>query len=322
MEDARALGERLSAWIVLTKDVEDRVLAGDRGYTDRLGSQYVWDSKVPNGGRVAVGDALIIRDGDQLLGAAIVESIDIVPDVSRTRLRCPECELAQLQGRKTGGHPYWCQECRVGVKTPVEEYMTVDQSIASYTASWRDLTGLSITRSMLMDQVQLNKAQHSIRPASWPAFEALINAETQRLKLPWAGLTGPPDSSGGFTVRQVRQRRGQAGFRSSLRKRYGPLCALSGPAPEQVLDAAHLYSFAELGVHHSHGGLLLRRDLHALFDKGLITVSAEDTVELHESLLEFPDYASVHEQPLAVDIAEQTSEWLRMHREQHVVGPR
>ena len=67
---------------------------------------------------------------------------------------------------------------------------------------------------------------------------------------------------------------------------------------------------------------MYKRQLHALFDKGLITVSAEGVVELHESLLEFPDYASVHEQPLAVDIAEQTSEWLRMHRELHVVGPR
>jgi putative restriction endonuclease len=40
-----------------------------------------------------------------------------------------------------------------------------------------------------------------------------------------------------------------------------------------VLDAAHIKPYAELGPHRVDNGLLLRKDLHALFDAGYVTVS-------------------------------------------------
>jgi putative restriction endonuclease len=40
-----------------------------------------------------------------------------------------------------------------------------------------------------------------------------------------------------------------------------------------VLDAAHIRPYAELGPHRLENGILLRKDLHALFDAGYVTVT-------------------------------------------------
>ena len=70
----------------------------------------------------------------------------------------------------------------------------------------------------------------------------------------------------------TRVRIGQAAFRKQLLDQFGEVCALTGPCPAEVLEAGHLYSYSKLGRHHKHGGLLLRRDVHALFDRGRLAV--------------------------------------------------
>jgi hypothetical protein len=52
------------------------------------------------------------------------------------------------------------------------------------------------------------------------------------------------------TVETVRVRRGQRQFRQHLLTAHGELRAFTGEAPVRVLEAGHLYSYAELGVHH------------------------------------------------------------------------
>lgn len=306
-----------NAWIALTVPVERRMLAGDRGYTDLLGEQYVWDDTVPNGGRVAVGDALILRDHDWLLGAGLVEGLTVIPDVSKTRLRCPSCGLAALQGRKEG-LPFWCQRCKQRTDAPVEDQVRVEQRIAKYQESWIALDYARITPRDLKDQVQLDQSQHAIRPASWEAMLNLVAA--QRGDRGGHGPVVPiemPEPNGGFKTRQVRQRVGQRSFREKLVDKYGMVCAFSGPLPGAVLEAAHLYSFAELGEHDMHGGLLLRRDLHSLFDRGLVTVDPSGRIELGEDLAGVAAYAHLAGESLKVDISKRTREWLALHREQH-----
>jgi len=50
------------------------------------------------------------------------------------------------------------------------------------------------------------------------------------------------------------------------------------------LDAAHIRPFAELEEHYIRNGLLLRSDVHRLFDAGYITVTPDYHVEASESL--------------------------------------
>jgi hypothetical protein len=82
-----------------------------------------------------------------------------------------------------------------------------------------------------------------------------------------------------------RIRRGQVKFRAKLLHLYGNKCAISGWAPARVLDAAHISRHADTGLNHSSNGLLLRTDLHVLFDEGLLRINPTTMkVELDKAL--------------------------------------
>lgn len=72
--------------------------------------------------------------------------------------------------------------------------------------------------------------------------------------------------------RMVTQRQGQPAFRNALMDAYERRCAVTGCAIDDVLEAAHISPY--LGEHTNHvtNGLLLRADIHTLFDRGLIKV--------------------------------------------------
>jgi predicted restriction endonuclease len=63
-------------------------------------------------------------------------------------------------------------------------------------------------------------------------------------------------------------RRGQPAFRRRLLAAYEGTCCISGWAPEAVLEAAHIQEHSKAGLNSMANGLLLRSDLHALFDEG------------------------------------------------------
>lgn len=69
-------------------------------------------------------------------------------------------------------------------------------------------------------------------------------------------------------------REGRGAFRSALEAAYGNRCAITGiSAP--VLDAAHIRPYRGTQSDHPANGLLLRTDLHTLFDKHLLTIEYE-----------------------------------------------
>jgi HNH endonuclease len=82
--------------------------------------------------------------------------------------------------------------------------------------------------------------------------------------------------------RQIRERRGQTQFRNDLRARYGDRCQVSGCEILAILEAAHISPFRGEEDHHPANGLLLRADIHTLFDLDLLGVEpATLEVRLH-----------------------------------------
>lgn len=71
--------------------------------------------------------------------------------------------------------------------------------------------------------------------------------------------------------RLVTPRRGQGAFRLAVTDAYGRQCAISGGKVLPALEAAHIRSYAEGGEHDVSNGLLLRRDIHSVFDAGYVT---------------------------------------------------
>lgn len=85
--------------------------------------------------------------------------------------------------------------------------------------------------------------------------------------------------------RSIALRRGQPAFRESLIRAYGGRCAITGWEVLEALEAAHIVPFADGGRAVPTNGLLLRADLHTLFDLHLITVEPDDrTVRVHPRL--------------------------------------
>jgi putative restriction endonuclease len=74
------------------------------------------------------------------------------------------------------------------------------------------------------------------------------------------------------TLQLIAQRRGQSGFRRTLLDAYGRRCSITGYEAEASLEAAHIIPYRGPVTHHPSNGLLLRADMHTLFDLGLIAV--------------------------------------------------
>lgn len=76
-------------------------------------------------------------------------------------------------------------------------------------------------------------------------------------------------------LRSIAERRGQKAFRDKLRAAYGNRCSISNCDVLDVLEAAHISPYRGPETNSVTNGLLLRADLHTLFDCGLITVDPE-----------------------------------------------
>jgi putative restriction endonuclease len=67
---------------------------------------------------------------------------------------------------------------------------------------------------------------------------------------------------------------------------YNRKCAISGEKTLPVLEAAHINSFSESGPHFISNALLLRSDLHKLFDSGYLTITTDLKVEVSKRIKE------------------------------------
>lgn len=84
----------------------------------------------------------------------------------------------------------------------------------------------------------------------------------------------------------TRGRLGQGAFRVLVTEAYSRRCAVTGERTLPALEAAHIKPFEESGPNRTRNGLLLRADLHKLFDRGLVTVTPDYRVEVSPSIKE------------------------------------
>lgn len=90
----------------------------------------------------------------------------------------------------------------------------------------------------------------------------------------------------------VVPRLGQGTFRLAVTAAYSKACAVTGEHSLPALEAAHIRPFARGGEHLVNNGILLRSDLHRLFDRGYMTVTPELKIEVSRRLR--LDYANGH----------------------------
>jgi len=302
------------AWLMLAAG-DDRQHGGNDGYDDQPDVHYSWDSTVPNHAAVTEGDLIALWDKHQVIGASVIEAIEPGADNKILR-RCPSCDRAGIKARKTGAPKYKCYKCGVEFNEPVTVIESVTTYRSRHDAGWTNLDGC-LTGQQLRALCHSPKSQLSIRSLRWDDFRQAVEHAGRGDYLERLAFREPP-LAGGHRRATVRVRIGQAAFRQRLLTSYGAVCAFTGPAPTAVLDAGHLYSYADVGEHHTHGGLLLRRDIHRLFDDGDLSFDpATNHIDVKPSVQGYAMYAALHGQPLHVEVTPEQLTWLKQHHEQH-----
>lgn len=84
---------------------------------------------------------------------------------------------------------------------------------------------------------------------------------------------------------QVRRRQGQPSFRRKLIRAYDGRCAISGCPLQDLLEAAHIRPYLGAETNITPNGLLLRADIHTLFDLGLISIATDHSILVSEKLI-------------------------------------
>jgi putative restriction endonuclease len=84
----------------------------------------------------------------------------------------------------------------------------------------------------------------------------------------------------------ARARLGQGAFRIMVTDAYHRRCSITGEKTLPVLQASHIRPFSEEGPNRTDNGLLLRSDLHILFDKGYLTITPDYLVEVSSRIKE------------------------------------
>jgi hypothetical protein len=292
------------AWLVLAVGA-NRQHGGNDGYDDEPESRYGWDDTVPNHAELSAGDAIVIWDKNWLIGASVIEDIRTTED-TKPVYRCSNCGLSRFR----------CYKCQ----TEFDEPAVIQQSVTTYTsehaAGWVSLNGC-LSGPELRGLCVSPRSQLSLRPLLWEAFRTAVGAAAP--EIPLRALDARTERVvGGHRRVAVRVRRGQAGFRRRLLNEFGSVCAFTGPTPESALEACHLYSYAAVGKHHDHGGLLLRRDVHRLFDLGELAVDpGAMTIDVTRALLSFTTYADLHGRAVGVQATASHRHWLRYHWKEH-----
>lgn len=127
------------------------------------------------------------------------------------------------------------------------------------------------------------------------------NSNTVTVLERWLGQA-PRGATSGSAVqrvpRQVLQRLGQSNFRSQAVRIFGGACAVTRAREPSVLQAAHIVAVEDGGTHAPENTLLLRADVHNLFDLGFVTVTRGLTIKVHAAV-EDPQYRALDGKGLA-----------------------
>jgi putative restriction endonuclease len=125
----------------------------------------------------------------------------------------------------------------------------------------------------------------------------------------------------------VVPRLGQATFRIEIEREYQMRCAVTGERTRPVLDAAHIKPFSLVKEHALSNGLLLRKDIHKLFDDGYVTVTPDRRFLVSKAIRdEFEngrDYYALHGMTIRETLSSEArpaEEYLEWHARERFKG--
>lgn len=276
------------AWSLLAFG-DERQYSGNSGYADDIRDSYQYDNSVPNHKRVRSGDLVLVRDKTRLVGTGIVQSVSST-DGFKDRLRCPVCGLTALKKRKDVKPVFRCNEGHE-FDSPATEKVAVKVFVAAYGSGFADAKGelpaseikgaaLRPSDQLSIEELDIGRLENRL-VETCPGVQGLL-ARFLQSQLPDALPASEAEEKSSFelslhdrresVLKSIVLRRGQAAFREGLIRRYGRACMVTGCNVVEIVEAAHIWPYRGTGDNHLDNGLLLRSDLHTLFDLNLVAV--------------------------------------------------
>lgn len=311
--------ETQRAWVVTA--VGDPAIP----YEDRHGQSYVYDSKVQNHRQVSAGDLLFVKSTHSLDGFGRIRNLSIV-DAKKTLARCPVCRQTASLRTIGGKERFRCSKGHVS-DDPQLEVIDVKKYHADFVGDWTDLERplplvevrrFYLKQSLRMSIIEVDREGLTQYVEGWePRAKAALIAWSRNPIVPTAPQARSVDNGEGQgdaadaidfpapgsreenlderikLLRSIKIRRGQPQFRNALLVRFSGRCAISRCQVLGVLEAAHIRPYRRESDNNPSNGLLLRTDLHTLFDLDMIGIHPTDLrIHLHPCLLE-SEYASL-----------------------------
>lgn len=302
------------AWSFLTLG-DDRQYGGNSGYEDDLTVVYKYDSKVPNHKKVQVGDFVVLRAKKAVLGTAVVNRIEETLGPKQFN-RCPECNTTSIRHRPSKSPAWRCDVHRHEFDEPLVSESEVRLFEAFFEGSF-----VPLEKELAVDhlrEIAINRNdQHAIQRLDLGRLEDLLTsdeiAKNRLLDVISSSVLRPDDAEEDetefapsmtdnreSTLRAIKSRRGQRKFRNRILKRYGSTCVVSGCQVEQLLEAAHILPYRGEEYNHPSNGLLLRSDLHTLFDLGILRIQPGSLLVYIDNSIVDPTYRQFHGRRLNV----------------------
>lgn len=299
--------------------------AGNEGYSDDPARLYRYDSTVGNSRHVSEGDLAVIRNTVGLVGIGLIAKIS-THEGEKQRFRCPTCSTTSIKHRSAVSPAYRCAEGHV-FDEPAVEIIQVTNYEAAYGDTWLALPDV-MDAAVLRAVTPGAGTQNSIRAMDAPAFAGRIAASTPAARALLARFlqASPPeaenDATDGYApsfedkrmviLRAIRARRGQAKFRSALIERHGPQCMMSGCTLMEIVEAAHIWPYRGDEDNAPSNGLLLRSDVHTLFDLDLVGIDPDTLTMRVRPALKSTSYGELDGKLLACGRLRPSSEALAL----------
>lgn len=264
------------AWSFKAIDKDDLRYWGNDGYHDDSSVFYRYNNSVPNHKNVKAGDIVIIRDRERVLGVSVIEKIE-THSTNKKVFKCahPDCNAKKIRPRETM-KPRW--RCDKG-HTFNDRRIVLESAtgfIASYGSYFKELKEIPLLK--LQSETLRYNIQLSIQEVNIQWAKKLLDDQVSSI-FPLGAGEADNDSpvllegdQRKIVDRQIRQRRGQKTFRDKLLKS-NPVCAVTGCKLVDILEAAHIDAYRNDSHNDISNGLLLRSDIHTLFDLELFVIN-------------------------------------------------
>jgi len=309
------------AWSLITLQAGERQYGGNTGYSDDVERIYRYDSNVPNHKRLSSGDLVFVRNAESLLGIAQIEEVTSEPS-RKLRQRCPACGSTAIKFRKSMPVPWRCSKGHE-FEVPTSEYIDVTAYEAHYGRTFLRVpeavpvaelkaAALRPNDQLSIEEVDLARVERALI-GRFPMTSRLISSFLQGSVLASSDADEECESADGpapyvatmtdtreKVLRSIRVRRGQRAFRDKLIRRYGARCMASGCELMDIVEAAHIDPFRGEKDNHPENGLLLRTDLHTLFDLNLMGINPDGFVLRFHSKVRDESYRNLSGKSLQI----------------------